>query len=148
MLMAAASISAFVDRHPTVKMLALSFLVLIGTNLMAGPGLVDGYVFADDPSAAAYTPPADYSRNAGGGTNTVTRSGVGAYTVHMPGLGKPSVTGNVQVAAVGVGLQAFRCYVLGWSALAGAALDVEVRCTTLAGAAADVQFVVQYVRQP
>ena len=38
MLMAANPISAFVDRHPTVKMLALSFLVLIGTNLV-GEGL-------------------------------------------------------------------------------------------------------------
>ena len=30
MLMASGSISAFVERHPTVKMLALSFLLLIG----------------------------------------------------------------------------------------------------------------------
>jgi predicted tellurium resistance membrane protein TerC len=35
MLLAAGPISAFVDRHPTIKMLALSFLVLIGTNLVA-----------------------------------------------------------------------------------------------------------------
>ncbi|HEX8253010.1 MAG TPA: TerC family protein [Thermoanaerobaculia bacterium] len=35
MLFAAGSISAFVDRHPTVKMLALSFLLLIGTTLIA-----------------------------------------------------------------------------------------------------------------
>ncbi len=35
MLVAAGSISAFVDRHPTVKMLALSFLLLIGTTLIA-----------------------------------------------------------------------------------------------------------------
>ena len=35
MLVASGPISAFVDRHPTVKMLALSFLVLIGTNLVA-----------------------------------------------------------------------------------------------------------------
>ena len=35
MLPAAGAISAFVDKHPTVKMLALSFLVLIGTNLLA-----------------------------------------------------------------------------------------------------------------
>ena len=34
-LVSAGSISAFVDRHPTVKMLALSFLVLIGTTLIA-----------------------------------------------------------------------------------------------------------------
>jgi predicted tellurium resistance membrane protein TerC len=35
MLGAASAIGAFVDRHPTIKMLALSFLVLIGTNLVA-----------------------------------------------------------------------------------------------------------------
>lgn len=35
MLAFAGPISAFVDRHPTVKMLALAFLVLIGVNLVA-----------------------------------------------------------------------------------------------------------------
>jgi len=48
MLLAAGSISAFVDRHPTVKMLALSFLVLIGTNLVAegfGVHIPKGYTY-------------------------------------------------------------------------------------------------------
>ncbi|MBU2712884.1 TerC family protein [Zooshikella harenae] len=35
MMVAAKSISDFVDRHPSVKMLALSFLVMIGTTLVA-----------------------------------------------------------------------------------------------------------------
>lgn len=35
MMVAAGSISDFVSRHPSVKMLALSFLILIGTALMA-----------------------------------------------------------------------------------------------------------------
>ena len=35
MLFASRAISEFVDRHPSIKMLALSFLVLIGTNLIA-----------------------------------------------------------------------------------------------------------------
>lgn len=35
MLFAAGSIGAFVNRHPTVKMLALSFLMLIGMSLIA-----------------------------------------------------------------------------------------------------------------
>lgn len=35
MLLAAKSISDFVEKHPTVKMLALSFLLLIGTSLVA-----------------------------------------------------------------------------------------------------------------
>ena len=48
MLAAAGGISAFVDRHPTIKMLALSFLVLIGTNLVAeGAGfhIPKGYTY-------------------------------------------------------------------------------------------------------
>lgn len=35
MLFSAGTISDFVNRHPTVKMLALAFLILIGVNLMA-----------------------------------------------------------------------------------------------------------------
>ena len=48
MLMAATPISAFVDKHPTIKMLALSFLVLIGTNLVAeglGQHIAKGYTY-------------------------------------------------------------------------------------------------------
>ncbi len=48
MLAAAGPISNFVDRHPTVKMLALSFLVLIGTNLVAegiGQHIPKGYTY-------------------------------------------------------------------------------------------------------
>jgi predicted tellurium resistance membrane protein TerC len=35
MMFAAKPIGEFVDRHPTVKMLALSFLVLVGVTLIA-----------------------------------------------------------------------------------------------------------------
>jgi predicted tellurium resistance membrane protein TerC len=35
MLIFVNSISRFVERHPTIKMLALSFLILIGTMLVA-----------------------------------------------------------------------------------------------------------------
>jgi len=48
MLLAAGSISDFVNRHPTVKMLALSFLVLIGMSLVAegwGLHIPKGYVY-------------------------------------------------------------------------------------------------------
>ncbi len=48
MLMAAGPIAGFVDRHPTVKMLALSFLLLIGTNLVAegfGAHIPKGYTY-------------------------------------------------------------------------------------------------------
>jgi len=48
MLAAAGPISNFVDLHPTVKMLALAFLVLIGTNLVAeglGQHIAKGYTY-------------------------------------------------------------------------------------------------------
>ncbi|HEV7913263.1 MAG TPA: TerC family protein, partial [Albitalea sp.] len=35
MMFAAKPIGEFVDRHPTIKMLALSFLVLVGVTLIA-----------------------------------------------------------------------------------------------------------------
>ena len=49
MLAASNSLAAFIDRHPTVKMLALSFLLLIGMMLVAdgcGFHVPRGYVYA------------------------------------------------------------------------------------------------------
>ena len=48
MMFAAKPIGEFVDRHPTVKMLALSFLVLVGTALIAegwGFPIPKGYIY-------------------------------------------------------------------------------------------------------
>jgi predicted tellurium resistance membrane protein TerC len=48
MIAAAGTVSAFVSRHPTVKMLALSFLLLIGMALVAegtGQHIPKGYIY-------------------------------------------------------------------------------------------------------
>lgn len=48
MLVSAGAISDFVERHPTVKMLALSFLLLIGVTLIAdglGHHIPKGYIY-------------------------------------------------------------------------------------------------------
>ena len=48
MLVSAGAIGRFVDRHPTVKMLALSFLLLIGVTLIAegfGQHVSKGYIY-------------------------------------------------------------------------------------------------------
>jgi predicted tellurium resistance membrane protein TerC len=48
MMLAARSVSDFVERHPTVKMLALSFLLLIGMSLVAeglGQHIPKGYIY-------------------------------------------------------------------------------------------------------
>ncbi len=49
MLLGARAVSGFIARHPTVKMLALSFLLLIGMTLMAdgfGAHVPKGYIYA------------------------------------------------------------------------------------------------------
>jgi predicted tellurium resistance membrane protein TerC len=49
MLAGAGTVSGFVSRHPTVRMLALSFLLLIGTALVAdgfGAHVPKGYIYA------------------------------------------------------------------------------------------------------
>jgi predicted tellurium resistance membrane protein TerC len=48
MMVSAGAISGFVDRHPTVKILALSFLILIGVSLTAesfGHHIPKGYIY-------------------------------------------------------------------------------------------------------
>ncbi len=48
MILAAKTVSEFVDRHPTIKMLALSFLILIGFTLVAdgiGHHIPKGYIY-------------------------------------------------------------------------------------------------------
>jgi len=48
MLVAAEPISSFVEEHPTIKVLALSFLLLIGMSLVAdglGQHISKGYIY-------------------------------------------------------------------------------------------------------
>ena len=48
MMLFASAISGFVNRHPTMKMLALSFLILIGVSLLAegwGQHIPKGYIY-------------------------------------------------------------------------------------------------------
>jgi predicted tellurium resistance membrane protein TerC len=48
MMLSATAVAGFVDRHPTVKILALSFLLLIGVSLMAdglGQHISKGYIY-------------------------------------------------------------------------------------------------------
>src|SRR5438309_1353007 len=48
MIVASGAVAAFVSRHPTVKMLALSFLLLIGVSLIGeglGQHIPKGYIY-------------------------------------------------------------------------------------------------------
>src|SRR5437588_1037230 len=86
-----------------------------------------GYVFANRPRAASYTPSLPRQYNSKGGLNHVTRTGTGSYTVHLPGL--QTGGGNVKVTPVGSGPNT--CKVKTWNRnVANTAELVHVRCFT------------------
>lgn len=100
-----------------------------------------GYVWSNNAAPtlhSAYTPSPTYQANSGGGTNTITRSSTGVYSVHMPGLGNPATT-HVQVTPYGS--EPARCVTPGWGYnVAGNAQDATVRCYSLDGDPADTRF--------
>lgn len=108
---------------------------------VAGDGTL-GYVWANDPAAADYTPSATYQHNSTGATNTIKRFGTGVYRVTLPGLA--GVDGHVMVTAHGI-FSNRRCIVGGWGPSA-AGQEVEVRCVTPGGAPADSLFTMTFVR--
>jgi hypothetical protein len=98
------------------------------------------FLWADQPTAASYTPNPPYQFNSSGKLNTMVRTGVGAYTALLPNLGASG--GHVQVTANGTGSE--RCKVAGWYPT-GSAQQVNVRCFTSAGSAVDTRFTMTYV---
>jgi|GEM_PF-4314891 len=100
----------------------------------------NAYVWANNPTAANYTPAEDYSYNSTGGVNTIQRLGIGRYRVIMPGAGGSEVGGNFQVTAHAV--SAVSCHLSGWSGRTDAFADV--RCYKTDGTAIDSRFSVRY----
>jgi hypothetical protein len=105
-----------------------------------------GYVLADQPAAASYTP--TNQRNPSKASNTVTRSAVGIYTIHFPNLPAiPQTKGTVNVTAYGPNTDMCK---VGSFAQSGTGQLVEVRCFTSAGVPVDTEYAVGFtaVRQP
>lgn len=100
-----------------------------------------GFVWANQPTAASYTPSTSYQSSSAGTTATVRRSSTGAYQVTFPGLGGGG--GDVQVSAYGSS-DGF-CQVGGWGGSPD--LSVWVYCFSSSGARADRTFTVQYFRE-
>ncbi len=96
------------------------------------------YLWADQPSSASYTPSASYSYNSRGGTNQVTRSGVGVYQASLPGF--TTGGGNVQVTAYGSTTD--YCKVASWGTS-----TVNVRCFDTAGNPSDSLWTLRYTNQ-
>jgi hypothetical protein len=109
------------------------------TNLAASPRPM-AYLRANSPASASYTPTLAYQFNSSGATNTITRSGIGAYTARLPNLGANA--GHVQVTAYGWG--SGRCQVANWGP-SGTTQQVRVRCFNSAGTPRDTHFTLTFV---
>ena len=97
----------------------------------------DRFAWADQPTAASYTPSASYAANPGGSAPTATRAGAGVYTVTFGGQ---SLTGgNVQVS--GYGSKAV-CNVASWGGT-----NATVTCYDRNGTATDSRFTVHHSKR-
>jgi hypothetical protein len=104
----------------------------------SGRGAENGYVWANQPATASYTPSLTYQYNSTGANNTITRTAVGTYHVTFPGL--TAAGGHVQVTAYGSGPE--RCKVGSWG---GSPVVVNVYCHNNAGVLVDTYYNVQFV---
>jgi PKD repeat protein/V8-like Glu-specific endopeptidase len=98
------------------------------------------YAWADQPSAASYTPSTFYQRVSANGTMTISRSAAGQYTVNVPKFDGSGGT-NVLVSAYGgsVGY----CSVGGWGP-SGSAEQLRINCYNGGGGPADSYFTVSF----
>ncbi|GAB3661542.1 hypothetical protein GCM10027589_23890 [Actinocorallia lasiicapitis] len=112
------------------------------TNKTSFAEAPSAYLWADQPSAASYTPAVGYQANSRGGAGTIIRGGTGLYEVTLPRHGEGG--GHVQVTAYGGG--SAYCKVTNWVPSAGGQ-KINVRCFTTAGAFTDSMFTLTYVYQ-
>jgi hypothetical protein len=125
---------------PPIGAAADSLFTVLYTSQNAQLGFTgpfQGYVLADQPSNASYTANALYSYNSNQGTNLITRSATGTYTVHMQYLASDG--GIALVSAVSN--TAAHCQASQWQGnTVSPGQDVLVLCTNTAGTATDTEF--------
>ncbi len=106
----------------------------------ASGGMRLAYVWANNPTAASYTPSTTYSHNSSGSPVSINRSSAGRYAVTFAGLGGSGVAGgNVQVT--GYGGNSADCKVRFWSS-AGANFTANVACFNANGTPSDSRYTV------
>jgi hypothetical protein len=103
-----------------------------------------GYVWADQPTSASYTPSTFYQYNSKGLTNTITRNGTGSYVVKFPGLWRATNGGTVKVTTYGP--VSTRCKVTSWGP-SGADVFVGVLCVNSFGTPVDSYYTMTYANK-
>src|SRR5262249_23734284 len=102
-----------------------------------------GYVWADQPTAASYTPSAAYQATPARLATPITRTSPGSYVVTFPGLARSKNAGTVNVTAYG-DLRTTYCNNAGWGSNGAGGVNVVVLCTDTNGNPADAQFNATY----
>jgi hypothetical protein len=100
-----------------------------------------GWVWANEPTTASYTPDAAHSYNSRSGANTITRISTGFYEVFMAGIYRAEAS-NVQITAYGS--NANYCNGGVWGHAGGSKVQAYVQCYDASGAVADSQFTLMY----
>ncbi|WP_027344630.1 hypothetical protein [Hamadaea tsunoensis] len=117
-------------------------VLLTPSTAQAGAASGYAYLWADQPSAAAYDPAAAYSFNSTGGVNHVVRLAAGQYEVQLPGLG---TSGGV-AHATAYGSSGNTCQIGFWT-WSGDLLKIRVYCFH-GTAYADTQFTAAFTNRP
>lgn len=119
-----------------------AYSVLYWRTDAGDPGVA--YAWAGLPTTASYTPDANYSFNASGGTLAASRTSTGSYGMLWNGMSGIGVNGgNVQVAAYDSGGADVRCKVASWSGT-----SAFVRCFDTAGNPVDSAYTVLFLKTP
>lgn len=114
---------------------------LNGSDSPSSGTAIRGWVWADQPSAANYTPSPSYQHNSRGGINQISRLGTGQYQVSLPQLG--TTGGMVHVSAYG---GSHYCKVVGWGA-SGSTQQIWVNCFSANGQPIDGRFVLLFYQE-
>lgn len=115
------------DNNPNQIEADITDITAIGQNLKA-------WVWANNPTASNYTPSASYQYNSKGGTNTISRLGVGSYRVSLPNFATAS--GTVHVTAYNGN---HHCKVVNWFP-SGTTQRVNVKCFRANGSSVNGRF--------
>jgi hypothetical protein len=100
------------------------------------------YVWANQPATAGYTPSTTYAFHSQGNAITAARTSAGQYQIRIPNL---AALNRTSVMVTGYGATNTNCDVVSWGSNGIGGVNVNVRCQTAAGVAADSMFTLSYL---